>query len=67
MLSLSKGLLFVWEAADSVIPCHAPHFPKLGEKNFSKKSVVMDQKILKGVQGSLIENRKLHICIIINN
>ena len=80
-MSLYKGFLFVWEAADSVMSWHAPHFPKLGEKNFSKKSVVVDQKILilkrgcimgwvnflKGVQGSFIENRKLHIYIIISN
>ena len=81
MLLLSEDLLFVWEPADLVMFWHAPHFPKWGEKNFSKKTVVVDQKILilkraciigwvnflKGVQGIFKENRKLHICIITSN
>ena len=46
MLSLSKDLLIVWEPADLVISCHAPRLPKWGEKNFSKRYVVVGQKIL---------------------
>ena len=81
MLSLSEYLLFVWEPADLVMSWHAPHFLRWGEENFSKRSLVMDQKILilkrgcimgwvnflKGVRGIFRENRKSHICIIISN
>ena len=55
---------------------------KIGEENFSKKSVVVSQKTLiskrgciiirwvnfsKGVQAIFGEKRQLHNCIIINN
>ena len=42
MLSLSEDLLFVWEAADLIMSWHAPRLPKWDEKNFSKKTVVLD-------------------------
>ena len=81
MLSLSEDLLFVWEPTDLVTSWHAHRLAKWGEKSFSKKSVVVDQKILvskrccirsglifgkRYIQGIFGENRKFHNCIIIN-
>ena len=78
MLSLPEDLLFVWELANLEMSWHAPHFPEWEEKNFSKKPVLVGQKILilRGVvlwgglifgsvvQGIFRENRKLRNCNI---
>ena len=63
----------IWQCHNICIPSS-----KMGEKNFSKKSVKAGQKILiskkgrqvnflKGLQAIFAENRTFHICSITNN
>ena len=56
MLQLSEGLLFVWEtdlSPDLVMSRHASIFQNGGE-NFSKRSVVVGQKILVSKKGCIM-------------
>ena len=59
MLLWSENLLFVWEPDDLVMSQHAHCHLKQGKEKFSKKSVVVGQKIL--------ISKELHNCSIINN
>ena len=67
------GSQLIWQCHDICIPSS-----KMGEENFSKKSVLAGQKILiskrgkqvnfiKGLQAIFGENRTFHICSITNN
>ena len=67
------GSQLIWQCHDVYIPSS-----KIGEENFSKKSVVTGQKILiskrgkqvnfsKGLLAIFGENRTLLMCSIINN
>ena len=63
MLSLSDDLSFVLEPADLLASWDAPRLPKWGEKNFSKRFVVVGQKTLISKRGFIRgfifrENRK---------
>ena len=82
MLSLSEGLLFVWEPAYLVISWHEPCLPKWkgGGRKISVRNLVVAQKILisrrdsvmgqvnflKRVQRLFGENRKLYNCSVMN-
>ena len=47
-------LLFVWELGDLVMSWNVPRLPKWREKKFSKKSVVVVQKILISMRGGIM-------------
>ena len=58
MLSLSEGLLFVWEPADLLMSWHVSHLPKwLGEsaRKIFVKNLVVAQKILIIKRGCIME------------
>ena len=56
MLSLSEGLLFVWEPADLVISWHVPQkWSGGGTRKILVKNIVMGQKILILTRGCIME------------
>ena len=58
MLSLSEGLLFVWEPADLAMSWHVPDLPKwlrVGVRKILVKDLVVGQKVLILERGCIME------------
>ena len=55
MISLAEDLLFASDPSDLVISWHTTHFPKWGEKSFSRKFVVVVEKTLISEKDCIME------------